>query len=865
MKRADKILRLAKENKIAINNGVGMQTLCSDILKSRSAMMSSDENHIMEEADFPVSLPAVENNDGCVLTSLNQEEISADVNSHQGPNPQYVRAIEPTTENNNCEPETETFHTFTLSHESDQTTILSPMPFLGDLQLVEQNDKPVFDKEIYSQLCQPNGNSKCLTVELSNAQNDNNDGCIPIETVYENNGSDIIITEASLLGEVDLFSTSEVESAVMLLDLQPLAEPEENILMQCCSSAGTEKDDLVAMLSTNPAKEEMVIETAEEQPVENSENENNMNIEMNMDLTKKGNPRKRKAKQTKESRDIRLRKTVKQNKEKHQLKPPCKDSCKKVCKKKISAVRRETLNKEFWNQDWTARRLFVLHTTTKNDVKRRTKNVLSGDSRRNKTINFCLKDESGKVHQVCKTFYLSTLGYTSHNDTIIKLVSNASNISVEKDKRGLHPKHKKVDRQSINNHIDKYHPCVSHYRREHAPNKLYLPSDISIKIMHSDFIKNNPDVPCSYELYRNVVVKERNISFAHLGHEECEICESHKLHNSLHSKENLDPECENCKAWDSHIKRAKIARQMYRDDAQNAIGSSTLYFSADLQKVIMLPRLEMFKSVIFTQRIIAFNESFVPLGKNSKEKPFAVVWHEAMAGRKKEELISAFFQFFVHYRDQKHIVLWLDNCTGQNKNWALFSFLVYLINSDHVSTETICLKYFEPGHTFMSADSFHHQVETALKKQKKTYDFQDFQNAVSSANSGKVTLKSMTFSDFYHWKDHSSKATLNRLRPKVYVSNLVQVVAKRGLLHLEYKNDFLDSDLKQLTFLKVSIIKKKHQMADPERYSVSRGIPVSKRDNLLKNLASIIPQDRLRFWENIPVSDASNDLIESFD
>lgn len=56
----------------------------------------------------------------------------------------------------------------------------------------------------------------------------------------------------------------------------------------------------------------------------------------------------------------------------------------------------------------------------------------------------------------------------------------------------------------------------------------------------------------------------------------------------------------------------------------------------------MLPRLEMFKEVIFTPRIIAFNESFVPVGKKTSG-PTAVVWHEAIVGRSKEDIISTFY------------------------------------------------------------------------------------------------------------------------------------------------------------------------------------------------------------------------------
>ena len=54
------------------------------------------------------------------------------------------------------------------------------------------------------------------------------------------------------------------------------------------------------------------------------------------------------------------------------------------------------------------------------------------------------------------------------------------------------------------------------------------------------------------------------------------------------------------------------------------------------------------------------------------------------------------------------------------------------INSSLVNLESITLKYFEPGHTFMSADSFHHQVEMAIKRKRRLDNFMDFVVAVKS-------------------------------------------------------------------------------------------------------------------------------------
>jgi hypothetical protein len=61
-------------------------------------------------------------------------------------------------------------------------------------------------------------------------------------------------------------------------------------------------------------------------------------------------------------------------------------------------------------------------------------------------------------------------------------------------------------------------------------------------------------------------------------------------------------DCSICSDWNIHQKKASKGREKYRHDSENIINSNTLCGSADLQKVIMLPRLEMFKRAIFTQR-----------------------------------------------------------------------------------------------------------------------------------------------------------------------------------------------------------------------------------------------------------------------
>lgn len=102
-------------------------------------------------------------------------------------------------------------------------------------------------------------------------------------------------------------------------------------------------------------------------------------------------------------------------------------------------------------------------------------------------------------------------------------------ISPKQDMRGRHTAHNVINRDDIKANILKYNPCVSHYRREHAPNRKYLPSELSIAQMYSDFQKEQRDsIKCSYDLFRTVIA-EMNISFVKLGHEECERCTKFKL------------------------------------------------------------------------------------------------------------------------------------------------------------------------------------------------------------------------------------------------------------------------------------------------------------------------------------------------
>lgn len=96
------------------------------------------------------------------------------------------------------------------------------------------------------------------------------------------------------------------------------------------------------------------------------------------------------------------------------------------------------------------------------------------------------------VIMCAKFFFLSTLGYEVKNDRVLRdaLTKTNLNITAKPNQQGKTGK-RKIDRDIIIRHIESFKPSIAHYRREHAPNRRYLPSDINITMMYKDFLKRH--------------------------------------------------------------------------------------------------------------------------------------------------------------------------------------------------------------------------------------------------------------------------------------------------------------------------------------------------------------------------------------
>ena len=111
-----------------------------------------------------------------------------------------------------------------------------------------------------------------------------------------------------------------------------------------------------------------------------------------------------------------------------------------------------------------------------------------------------------------------------------------------------------------------------------------------------------------------------------------------------------------------------------------------------------------------------FNETFAPVGGHGT--PLGYLWHAGIRGQNDEDISSTYIKFLSQLGHAPSVIIRADNCTAQNKNWTLYSALLHYVNQVN-PLNSVTLRYIEKGHTFMEADSFHKDIEGAMRQMEK--------------------------------------------------------------------------------------------------------------------------------------------------
>ncbi len=179
--------------------------------------------------------------------------------------------------------------------------------------------------------------------------------------------------------------------------------------------------------------------------------------------------------------------------------------------------------------------------------------------------------------------------------------------------------------------------------------------------------------------------------------------------------------------------------------------------------------------------------------------------------------------------------------------------LVRAVN--HFNFPSVTLKFFEPGHTFMAADSVHAGIEKEMKKQKVIFDFPDYVSLVERSNSKGNKAIPMSHLDFKAFEDESSTKKLKLSgRPKLAQLYIVEFRKRSQLMF--YALDHKSKVLKHFDFLKKGL-----NSSLPQQKEHPRGILQQKKAKICKNLLPLMPTKHHLFWRDLPENESSSDLL----
>ena len=135
--------------------------------------------------------------------------------------------------------------------------------------------------------------------------------------------------------------------------------------------------------------------------------------------------------------------------------------------------------------------------------------------------------------------------------------------------------------------------------------------------------------------------------------------------NNIQDSGNHDTtSCEVCVEFKKHKEKFAEARSEYR----RQIPDGQAAFAADMQRVILLPKLSS-KEHLFVSRLVTFYETFASLNRTYPD--FAVLWNDSISGRCATD-VTSFYVNILQLISADDITIWCDNCSAQNKNWTLF-------------------------------------------------------------------------------------------------------------------------------------------------------------------------------------------------
>jgi hypothetical protein len=482
---------------------------------------------------------------------------------------------------------------------------------------------------------------------------------------------------------------------------------------------------------------------------------------------------------------------------------PC--NCRRKCFERIDENERKQLFLAFWDlKEYSLQNLFIHGSVKSFDIKRKRIRDGSGSSKE-KSFQYFFQIKSSNF-QVCKQYFHETLQISVGR--LYRCLKKTSLNSVVTETRGKGSR--KIDDSDVIEHIKSFPAYQSHYTRIHNPERKYLNSDLSIRKMYDLFVEKCTlvkKIPVKEKFFYQVFSSKFNLHFKPPKKDTCRICDGLELKiqaaittNNVENKEKLTIE------KNLHLCKAEKARECLRKDKEKA--SADVYVATfDLQKALPFPKLAT--SVAYYKRnMYVYNLGIHNFNSNVG---YMNVWNETEGGRGSQDIASSLVKHIKeHAKNSKHVILYSDSCTGQNRNIKMALSLLQLTQDTGTSINTIDHKFLVSGHSFLPNDADFGVIESASQKHTQIFSPENWIEIIknSKRKHPKFVVQELKHHDFLSTKNLEKNITNRKVTTDGYKFNWLKVVWFRFERSLTHSFKFKENLNDEMPFYEVDLTKK---------------------------------------------------------
>ena len=510
--------------------------------------------------------------------------------------------------------------------------------------------------------------------------------------------------------------------------------------------------------------------------------------------------------------------------------------------------------REFWGlKSYNEQQSFLRPLIRPALVKRRRHGTYEdpSDSRRQRTFKYLLILNNTSEVQVCKKTFCETFGVAQRRVQLLAQRILTGYIDVKDKRGGSRPKRDGVWKQKIHDYIESIPARKSHYGREDNRSRKYLSPDLNVSKLYRGFIEkytvDDKKPPVSRQWFHDIFLRDFNLSFGSPRVDTCSACDRGKIAIDSSPTEQLKA-VEKTKLELHHRQAEAAQKQMKVDIAMSMLPTSeTQTVSFDLQQQMYLPYLT--HSEMYYSRQLAIVNLGIHL--ENEERGIMFFWDETAGRRGASEIASCLYTFFttrhLGLSPKQKLILWSDNCCGQNKNRGMLAMMLTLVAKGYFTD--ITHKFPVRGHTFLSCDRDFAVIEKA-KRGKTPVVPRDLVKIIAHANQ-KHPFLVVNNTDFFEWMEVADQLLDTK---KMCISKATMIkVTKENFGVIQVKKCY--SSLGQWS--QVPVLKKNvseevfHNLIVEMRKKV---IPLSKEKKKdITAMMPYLPKDKKKFYERLLV------------